>query len=92
LISRTDETGAQTYSFTDGLGSTLRTVKGSDGTTVSTYRFDVFGEMRSPPAGMPKDTMLFTGEQYKAKAPRRTGGVPLSAGIVWSESGSGLGR
>jgi len=66
LISRTDEDGVQTYYFSDGLGSTT-TVADASGGVVSEYGYDVFGELRGQ-SGLPDDVMLFTGEQYDARA------------------------
>jgi len=67
-------TGAQTYGFTEELGSTLRTVKGSDGTTASTYRYGVFGELEGRRQGCRRTRCCSpsrggqAGEQYDAKA------------------------
>ena len=37
---------------------------------------DAYRQVRSPPAGLPADTMLFAGEQYGAKARQADQGVP----------------
>ncbi len=61
LISATDATGAQSYFFYDGLGSTTELSDGA-GTVTSTYRYDVFGAIRSQ-TGTSSNSWLFTGEQ-----------------------------
>jgi len=73
LISATDEDGVQTYYFSDGLGSTT-TVADAGGGVVSECGYDVFGELRGQ-SGVPDDVMLFTGEQYDAKARHDAGGL-----------------
>jgi len=74
LISATDEDGVQTYYFSDGLGSTT-TVADAGGGVASEYGYDVFGELRGQ-SGLPDDVMLFTGEQYDARARRFDAGDP----------------
>jgi len=74
LISRTDEEGVQTYHLYDGLGSTT-TVADAAGGVVSEYLYDVFGELRGH-SGVPDDVMLFTGEQYDARARAFNAGDP----------------
>ncbi|MEX1194367.1 MAG: RHS repeat-associated core domain-containing protein [Dehalococcoidia bacterium] len=67
LISATDQTGAQRYYFSDGLGSTMVRVNGSAGGAVGdVYTYDVFGNLRSGNAS--SETMLFTGQQFDNKA------------------------
>ena len=44
------------------------------GGVVSDYAYDVFGELRGQ-SGVPGDTMLFTGEQYDARARHNAGGL-----------------
>ena len=73
LISATDEDGVQTYYFSDGLGSTT-TVADAGGGVASEYAYDVFGELRGQ-SGVPDDVMLFTGEQYDAKARHNAPGL-----------------
>ena len=59
-ISVTDQAGAQTYFLADGLGSTVKLVDGSGGST-GTYAYDVFGAVQTHTG---QDTELtFTGEQ-----------------------------
>jgi len=50
-------------------------VRGGHTAPVVTYAYDVFGELRGQ-SGVPDDVMLFTGEQYDAKARRFNAGDP----------------
>ncbi len=59
--------GNQRYYFADGLGSTVLTIAGqSPNVQAPTYRYDVFGALRSGSAS--GEPFLFTGEQYDARA------------------------
>jgi len=65
LISATDNGGTQTYFLYDGLGSTTELINGTTSATVMSYRYDVFGAIRSQdPPGPNSNPWLFTGEQH----------------------------
>ncbi len=61
-ISVTDRTGAQSYYLYDGLGS-VTGVTDASGNLVSSFTYDVFGEIRSASSGGNESEFRFTGEQ-----------------------------
>lgn len=81
LISSTDGAGSRRFYYSDGLGSTTTVLDGS-GAVVSQYDYDVFGELRNQ-TGLAKDTMLFTGQQYDAKALAQSFPTPGDPGLYY---------
>jgi RHS repeat-associated protein len=81
LISATDKDGNQRYYFADGLGSTTLTAEPLPGGGAETqdYKYDVFGALRSGSLQTQPyweaEAMLFTGEQFDARARHNAGGL-----------------
>lgn len=61
----TDNSGAQTYFLANGLGSTEALTDGLLGLVVATYKYDVFGSIRSQ-TGIGSTEYKFTGQQDDA--------------------------
>jgi hypothetical protein len=60
-------TTAQDYYFSDGLGSTVTLARDSVQGESAAWTYDAFGEVRTK-TGPLSTSMLFTGEQFDAKA------------------------